>query len=202
MAFHSRSGSISRSARTNQRDKESILGLSGWLFADLLLAIAVIFLVVQDKTKAADAGTGATTTTSTSLPPAKKTGLIADRSRQLRVIIPGGASLGSTSQGFRDKLARASFRFDDGGQTEISVDSLKEKNLKVGMVIWFARNPELRDKTFNKYFGTLVRWLLDEGLILESQFDQKRPENFPNLPYLDDDAGDSVTLRIFLFSPQ
>ena len=49
MAFHSKGGSISRFARTNRRDKESILGLSGWLFADLLLAIAVIFLVVQDK---------------------------------------------------------------------------------------------------------------------------------------------------------
>ena len=47
---------MSLASRRNRRDysnpddaKSSIVGLSGWLFADLLLALAVVFLVASDR---------------------------------------------------------------------------------------------------------------------------------------------------------
>lgn len=201
MAFHSKGGSTSRSPRTNRRDKESILGLSGWLFADLLLAIAVIFLVV-DQDSQADAGPVATTTTTTTTTtvPSVKTGLIADRSKQLKIVIPGGGSTGQTVQDFKDLLTRASFRFDDQDQTPTSADLLKEENYKIGFVIWFARDSRVSGSTYKKYFGTLVKWFFEEQLIDEGQFDKDTPQNFPSLDkYEDEGAGRDVILRVFLF---
>jgi hypothetical protein len=199
MAFHSKGGNISRSSRTNRRDKESILGLSGWLFADLLLAIAVIFLIVQDTAQPADAGSETTTTTSTTVA-AVKTGLIADPSQQLKINIPGGASSGISSQTFRSRLSRASLKFDNGQQVEISSEYLRKNNYKVGFVIWFARSGPTSSSTYKRHFGTLVNWLLDEGLIADSQYDKATPQNFPSLSgYLDNNAGSDVVLRVFLF---
>jgi len=199
MAFHSKGGNISRSSRTNRRDKESILGLSGWLFADLLLAIAVTFLIVQDTAQPADAGSETTTTTSTTVA-AVKTGLIADPSQQLKINIPGGASSGISSQTFRSRLSRASLKFDNGQQVEISSEYLRKNNYKVGFVIWFARSGPTSSSTYNRHFGTLVNWLLDEGLIADSQYDKATPQNFPSLSgYLDNNAGSDVVLRVFLF---
>lgn len=48
MAFTSRSQGGLREGR-NRRDKGAIVGLSGWLFADLLLGVAVVFLVGSEK---------------------------------------------------------------------------------------------------------------------------------------------------------
>lgn len=48
MRFASRTGQNSRGGSQRRSEKHSIVGLSGWLFADLLLAVAVIFLVAQD----------------------------------------------------------------------------------------------------------------------------------------------------------
>jgi hypothetical protein len=39
---------------SDERDRHSIVGLSGWLFADLLLAVAVIFLVANEPPKFSD----------------------------------------------------------------------------------------------------------------------------------------------------
>lgn len=47
MAFHARNRHSSRTTRESSR--ESVLGLAGWLFADLLLALSVVFLVAQDR---------------------------------------------------------------------------------------------------------------------------------------------------------
>jgi hypothetical protein len=47
MAFTSLAGG--QSGKRTRRDRNSIVGLSGWLFADLLLGLAVIFLVASDK---------------------------------------------------------------------------------------------------------------------------------------------------------
>jgi len=47
VAFHARSRRSSRTTRESSR--ESVLGLAGWLFADLLLALSVVFLVAQDR---------------------------------------------------------------------------------------------------------------------------------------------------------
>jgi len=47
MAFTSRAGG--QSGKRTRRDRNSIVGLSGWLFADLLLGLAVVFLVAAEK---------------------------------------------------------------------------------------------------------------------------------------------------------
>lgn len=48
MAFISRNQRNAREGR-NRRDKGAIVGLSGWLFADLLLGVAVVFLIGSEK---------------------------------------------------------------------------------------------------------------------------------------------------------
>jgi hypothetical protein len=105
MAFHSKGGSASTFGRSHRRDKESILGLSGWLFADLLLAIAIVFLVVQE-TPGDSADAAAPTTTTSTTVPAVKSGLIADPSQQLIVTVPGGARANLSPGGFRNILER------------------------------------------------------------------------------------------------
>jgi hypothetical protein len=47
VAFHARNRRSSRTTRESSR--ESVFGLAGWLFADLLLALSVVFLVAQDR---------------------------------------------------------------------------------------------------------------------------------------------------------
>ena len=47
MAFHARSHRPTHEKGSSR--SESILGLAGWLFADLLLALSVVFLVAQDR---------------------------------------------------------------------------------------------------------------------------------------------------------
>lgn len=49
MAFSRSYREIGNSDALQGRDRHAIVGLSGWLFADLLLAVAVIFLVVESK---------------------------------------------------------------------------------------------------------------------------------------------------------
>ena len=48
MAFTSRNQGRPREGRS-RRDKGAIVGLSGWLFADLLLGVAVVFLIGSEK---------------------------------------------------------------------------------------------------------------------------------------------------------
>ncbi len=49
MAFSRRHRQVGNFDTPQHRDRHAIVGLSGWLFADLLLAVAVIFLVAQTK---------------------------------------------------------------------------------------------------------------------------------------------------------
>lgn len=49
MAFSRSHRQVGSSDAPQGRDRHAIVGLSGWLFADLLLAVAVIFLVAQTK---------------------------------------------------------------------------------------------------------------------------------------------------------
>ena len=58
MAFTSRAGS--QSGKRTRRDRNSIVGLSGWLFADLLLGLAVVFLVAAEKPPAEENGNACT----------------------------------------------------------------------------------------------------------------------------------------------
>ena len=200
MAFHSKDGSTARSARTHRRDKESILGLSGWLFADLLLAIAVIFLVVETKATAIDKGSTPTTTTvSTSTTVASvKTGLISDPNLQLKIVIPGGAGSKGTAD-FKDRLKKATLYFDDREKTRTSVEELTQSNYKFGFIIWFAQVQSTSNKTHARYYSDLVTWLLEQKLITETQVDLKKNQLIPSLRYNDDNAGRDIILRVFLF---
>ena len=200
MAFHSKDGSTARSARTHRRDKESILGLSGWLFADLLLAIAVIFLVVETKATAIDKGSTPTTTTvSTSTTVASvKTGLISDPNLQLKIVIPGGAGSKGAAD-FKDKLKKATLYFADREKTRTSVAELTRSNYKFGFIIWFAQVQSTSNKTHARYYSDLVTWLLEKKLITETQVDLKKNQLIPSLRYNDGDAGRDIILRVFLF---
>lgn len=219
MSFYSKGGSISRSTRTNRRDKESILGLSGWLFADLLLAIAVIFLVVQDKpsqkvedaevtkdnvanlkdqvlklkTTLAELQKSSPPTTS---PPTEKSGLIASEKEQLLITIPNGAAARS-EQAFRASLEQSKLIID---KKQTSFAKLKKANYKIGFVIWFARSTDESKNTSAKYLGTFVAALNEKGLILPSQFNANNPRDFPNLDeYAKRKLGNDLFLRVFLF---
>jgi hypothetical protein len=218
MSFHSKGGSISRSTRTNRRDKESILGLSGWLFADLLLAIAVIFLVVQDKPsvdpgevtaenvailKAQVADLEAqvmeleTTLAefNTQTQPAEESGLIASEEEILTIRIPDGATAKSDGV-FKDRLQRSTLML---GKQPTTFEQLQEKNYKIGFVIWFANTQKLSTKTVERYMGTFVTSLNEKELILDNQFDPKKPGIFPYLDYQFRNIGNDLFLRVFLF---
>lgn len=210
MSFHSKGGSISRSTRTNRRDKESILGLSGWLFADLLLAIAVIFLVVQEE----PSDTGAVTRENVAklegqvldlqkqvdefkktTPPTEKSGLIASAKEQLTITIPGGATAKSDSA-FRARLQQSSLTI---GIEPTSFAKLKAANYKIGFVIWFAQSGAASKKTSAQHLGTFVVAMNEQGLV-GSQFNKGNPGNFPNLSdYNYPSINNDLYLRVFLF---
>ena len=214
MSFHSKGGSISRSTRTNRRDKESILGLSGWLFADLLLAIAVIFLVVQDKPSPKAEATEVTKENVAKLkgqvmelestlaelekstPPTEKSGLIASAKEQLTITIPGGATAKSDST-FRERLLQSKLVI---GTEPTSFAKLKAANYKIGFVIWFAKSGAASKSTSARHLGTFVVALNKWGLILDSQFAASKPGLFPHISdYEFRDLGDDLFLRVFLF---
>ena len=206
MAFHSKGNSISRSARTSRRDKESILGLSGWLFADLLLAIAVIFLVVQDKPAIGpqpkcDAACYANLMKT--IDDQKKEigdlrsgdgGLIANAEEQLTITIPRAVS---SRKSFLSGLGSSQIRL---GKEKKTFTELRDENYKIGFVIWFARDTRTSNLTFDRSFGDFIQKLHTLGLVSEIQFKKDDPENFPALPgYENSDLGNDVFLRIFLF---
>lgn len=207
MAFHSKVGSISRSARTNRRDKESILGLSGWLFADLLLAIAVIFLVVQDKSGGGPPPSTTTTSTVTSTTvPAENVGLIADSEQQLIVRISGGAKVSNSTDWKNLMLSKARTKIYLGeraekARLETSWVALRQRGYRVGFVMWFAKTNSLSGQTSRRGIPNLVRFLVEQGLIDSDQLVGGDPSRFPNIPdYADGSlARSDLRLRIFLF---
>jgi hypothetical protein len=206
MAFHSKGGNISRSSRTNRRDKESILGLSGWLFADLLLAIAVIFLVVQDPAKPKSAGDGTSTTTSTSTTiPAENVGLIADLQQQLFVTVSNGARIVSRDAWART-LSSSKTQIYLGEQnrksrTSTTWTNLKAEGYRVGFIMWFAKTNDRSKATSNSGISNLVTFLLDKGLIDDEQIIKGDTSRFPHIPdYADGSLGaNDLGFRIFLF---
>lgn len=205
MGFHSKDNSISRGARTNRRDKESILGLSGWLFADLLLAIAVIFLVVQDKAQPADAGSESTTTTTSTTVPAENVGLIADLDQQLFVTVTGGARSVS-EQGLRTLLNSSRTQIFLGeenrrAKSATSWASLRKSGYRVGLIMWFAYTTELSKSSARRGLPNLVKFLIDEQLIGADQIVKGDNSKFPNIAnYRDTSMGvNDLKFRIFLF---
>jgi hypothetical protein len=212
MAFHSKDGSIARSARTHRRDKESILGLSGWLFADLLLAIAVIFLVVETKATADEGSTPITTTTTTTStvapPPAKTVGLIANLEEQLFVRVTGGANL-QTWNSWENTLASSRTQIFLGEKNRkarngTTWSKLKEDGYRVGFVMWFAKTNARSKNTSKDGLPNLVKFLRGKGLIDKGQTPNGDFSSFPHIPdYADGSLQNSdLGFRLFLFQPQ
>jgi hypothetical protein len=212
MAFHSKDGSTARSSRTHRRDKESILGLSGWLFADLLLAIAVIFLVVETKATADERPPPITTTTTTTStvapPPAKTVGLIANLEEQLFVRVTGGANL-QTWDSWENTLASSRTQIFLGAKNRIARNGttwskLKEDGYRVGFVMWFAKTNARSKNTSKDGLPNLVKFLRGEGLIDKGQTPNGDFSSFPHIPdYSNSSLGKSdLEFRLFLFQPQ
>ena len=216
MAFHSKDGSTARSARTHRRDKESILGLSGWLFADLLLAIAVIFLVVETKATAIDKGSTPTTTTTTTTtttstvapPPAKTVGLIANLEQQLFVVVTGGANL-QTWNSWKNTLASSSTQIFLGEKNRkarngTTWSKLKDDGYRVGFVMWFAKTNARSKNTSKDGLPNLVKFLREKGLVDKGQTPNGDNSLFPHIPdYADGSLKKSdLGFRLFLFQPQ
>lgn len=68
MAFSRSHRQVGAEDGPEERDRHGIVGLSGWLFADLLLAVAVIFLVASEVPKFANESAGENATTATGAP--------------------------------------------------------------------------------------------------------------------------------------
>jgi hypothetical protein len=208
MAFHSKGGNISRSSRTNRRDKESILGLSGWLFADLLLAIAVIFLVVQEKPGTDPPPT--TTTSTTSTVPTENDGLLADPEKQLFVTVRNGLTTVRKDSFMKLLDSRnTSVLLGEKGKKQESWASIREQGYRVGMVIWFARTSELSGITSRRHLSNLVEYLLENGLIDKNYLPKIKgtslpdTSKFPNISnYEEKKLGNSLKFRIFLYQPR
>jgi hypothetical protein len=208
MAFHSKGGNISRSSRTNRRDKESILGLSGWLFADLLLAIAVIFLVVQEKPGTDPPPT--TTTSTTSTVPTENDGLLADPEKQLFVTVRNGLTTVRKDSFMKLLDSRnTSVLLGEKGKKQESWASIREQGYRVGMVIWFARTSELSGITSRRHLSNLVEYLLENGLIDKNYLPKIKgtslpdTSKFPNISnYEEKTLGNSLKFRIFLYQPR
>jgi hypothetical protein len=206
MAFHSKGGSASTFGRSHRRDKESILGLSGWLFADLLLAIAIVFLVVQE-TPGDSADAAAPTTTTSTTVPAVKSGLIADRDQQLIITVPDGARANLSQGGFRDILDRRIQMKFDQSNIRTTPEYLRNENYRVGFIIWQAATNDESSRAFRSYFSTFVSWLLAEGLVVDSQLEKTSSgdfdfSEFPSLSgYKDNqlEGTNDVRMRVFLF---
>ena len=210
MSFHSKGGSILRSTRTNRRDKESILGLSGWLFADLLLAIAVIFLVVETKATAIDKGSTPTTTTTSTVapPPAKTVGLIADLEQQLFVVVTDGANL-RTWNSWENTLASSRTQIFLGEKNRKARNGttwsiLKDDGYRVGFVMWFAKTNARSKNTSKDGLPNLVKFLREKGLVDKGQTPNGDNSLFPHIPdYADGSLQKSdLGFRLFLFQPQ
>ena len=204
MAFHSKDGSTARSARTHRRERESILGLSGWLFADLLLAIAVIFLVVETKATAIDKGSTPTTTTTSTVapPPAENVGLIADLDQQLFVTILGGARV-SSEAGLRNVLTSRDTQMYLGEKNRraTSWEKLESEGYRVGLIMWFAYTTDLSKSTARRGIPNLVKFLIAKELISADQIVDKNYAEFPNIAnYRDTSIGkNDLKFRVFLF---
>ena len=214
MAFHSRYSQDRRSSGLRRTEKESILGLSGWLFADLLLAIAVIFLVIQsrpgtDEKDVLQAKVAALQSENAelkaelaslklSLGEGAKGGLLADTAMQVTMYIPNGTRLTSASS-FESAFGRSQILL--GGQ-KTTLRYLREHNYRVGFIIWFADTPSLSRTSAASGLRPLVQALKGRDLITDEQMSSIDSEQiFPHLAgYTDVDVtGSSLKVRMFLF---
>lgn len=221
MAFHSRNAH-SRHRRSARNDKESILGLSGWLFADLLLAIAVIFLVVEARGGSNDVdelkqkNIEVTAERDQALneleryrrkgdAPAEAQGLIADASEQLFVSVREAGSTTLTRSRLVSLLENrdlTSITLGKNGK-RYTWDQLRQERYRVGLMIWFAQTKDLTKEIAAKHRSTVVKFFVDKGLVVESeQWGDKTPEygDFPTIDdYREDNLGTTLKFRIFLF---
>jgi hypothetical protein len=184
----------------------------------LLLAIAVIFLVVETKATAIDEGstptttsTSTPTTTSTSTvapPPAKTVGLIANLEQQLFVVVTGGANL-QTWNSWENTLASSGTQIFLGQKNRIARNGttwskLKDDGYRVGFVMWFADTNARSRKTSKDGLPNLVKFLREKGLVDKGQIPNGDYSSFPHIPDYSDNSlkKSDLKFRLFLFQPQ
>ncbi len=218
MAFHARNRRSSRTTRESSR--ESVFGLAGWLFADLLLALSVVFLVAQDRPQL-DAGEQTIEISTNEYENLLKSGALAESlqeicdkdgcakasglspGEQLIIEVPGGAASGMTLSRMERALNQASLSLEVNESPEkTSWAELQKENRRIGFVIFFTtRDAKIRaqaKQNLDEFVKVLVKKrLVDPELQLEPTEDGSyRHDLFPLLPYYDDDIDDERALRI------
>lgn len=216
MAFQSRRSSERLRGGRRGAERESILGLSGWLFADLLLAIAVIFLVVQqsgdtrnaDELAAENAELKAEIdrlnqriddlTPKGDAPPAEEQGLIASEAEQLVVTVRGGFRASS-----RQSMARALERADiKKGSKASTWAELTAGNYRMGFILWYADTADKSRVSAKTSLDDVTSFFLEQGLVGREQLGTSKDlANFPhNSGNSWPDLGpNDIRFRIFMF---
>lgn len=211
MAFHSRNAPA-RNRRSARNDKESILGLSGWLFADLLLAIAVMFLVVEARGTSGPETTDPpptipTTTTTTLVPSDAGNRLIADPEFQLFVEVKGGATSQSRPS-FKRRLEKAQVEMGQSKRERSTWAQLQRDNYRVGLIMWFASSTNGSKKSAEDHLASAIEFFVNKGLIIEKEQWGDRPPKYSDFPHIAnyqdlelDKPGrrSDLKFRIFLF---
>lgn len=188
MAFHARNRRSSRTTRESSR--ESVFGLAGWLFADLLLALSVVFLVAQDrpsqetdkdakiaelqeiikeKSSTIDELSGRVESLEAICDAngcAEASGL--SPGKQLIIEVPGGAARGMTVARMRSALDRAVLtveEVDTKKKTPTSWDGLIKQNRRIGFVIFFTRDSVEVQSQAERNLDELVQVLVEKKLV-------------------------------------
>lgn len=209
-----------------ESSRESVFGLAGWLFADLLLALSVVFLVAQDRPQVGSTVTISVDEYNRLLEAEKrlqellkictetKCGAASGLSpgEQLVVTVPQGASDGVNVDQMVEFLKSSKPEIEEKiGETKprtpTSWDQLKEDNTRIGFVILYTRFDETTQEQAEDNLGVIVEAFYRLGLvnpslqnIPESSGDY-RFENFPSLTRMGDTTvnGTSLKIRAFLF---
>ncbi len=189
MAFHARNRRSSRTTRESSR--ESVFGLAGWLFADLLLALSVVFLVAQDrpsqetdkdakiaelqeiikeKSSTIDELSGRVESLQEICDKngcAKASGL--SPGEQLVVMVPRGAARGMTVERMERALDAASLTLESSnGSPKTSWAELVNENRRIGFVLFFTTKgggSSRAKEQAKKNLEVLVQAMANKGLV-------------------------------------
>lgn len=210
MAFHGRRGNRVQSGRRGQR--ESIVGLAGWLFADLLLALSAVFLVAQDRPgsqkleeKIAELSVKADRLDELCKKDLRTCGGASGLKPEVQLIvdIDGGAASRLTVSQLRKKLEQGRWVERKTGtdqRDDSSWAQLKKEDKRIGLVILFTHlGNSAADEAAEKFAelnrDSLVRALIGMGLVdpvVQQLGDQDNYDTsrFPIIPrYRDTEVG-------------
>lgn len=209
MSLHSRSSGRRRTDRRNLKERESILGLSGWLFADLLLGLAIVFLVVQQRGQDVEGKSKEKLLAENRVLESKNMelekrlknlsggGLIADENEQLNVILKRGA-LARPSE-FASVVDTAEVTIGKSKKST-SWNQLKKQGYRIGFILWYSRDLRDRESTWRRYGNETIRRFQSLGLVTEQQSEEIKKSNaFPHKTFGDNSLSrNDLKMTIFL----